>query len=58
MSLGGGGEIPKEGRAGRAKSLGIWPRGGGEVTRGRNPWDTGNGQNEIVSDTVRSEEKL
>ena len=24
---GGGGEIPKGGRAGRARSLGIWPRG-------------------------------
>ena len=37
MSLGGGrgGEIPKGGRAGRARSLGIWPRGarlqGGEI---------------------------
>ena len=40
MSLGGGGgggasEIPKEGRAGRARSLGIWPggrdHGGGEI---------------------------
>ena len=51
MSLGGGGgEIPKGGRAGRARSLGIWPRGGeiprdlapgGEITGGRNPWDTG-----------------
>ena len=35
---GGGGEIPKGGRAGRARSLGIWPRGdkitgggGGEI---------------------------
>ena len=37
---GGGGEIPKGGRAGRARSLGIWPRGG-EITGGRNPWDTG-----------------
>ena len=57
MSLGGeGGEIPKGGRAGRARFLGIWPRGGeiprdlapggarsrgGEITGGRNPWDTG-----------------
>ena len=52
MSLGGGGrEIPKRGRAGRARSQGIWPRGGGEIPRdlapggeitgGRNPWDTG-----------------
>ena len=51
MSLGGGGEIPKGGRAGRARSLGIWPQGG-EIPRdlapegrdhggGRNPWDTG-----------------
>ena len=40
MSLGGGGEgeggkIPKRGRAGRARSLGIWPGGarsrGGEI---------------------------
>ena len=32
MSLGGGGgEIPKGGRAGRARSLGIWP--GGEIPR-------------------------
>ena len=30
---GGGGEIPKGGRAGRARSLGIWPRGG-EITGG------------------------
>ena len=39
----GGGEIPKGGRAGRARSLGIWPRGGeiprdlapgGEITGG------------------------
>ena len=28
MSLGGGSEIPKGGRAGRARSLGIWPREG------------------------------
>ena len=31
----GGGEIPKGGRAGRTRSLGIWPRGarsrGGEI---------------------------
>ena len=46
MSLGGGGggEIPKGkgggGGVGRARSIGIWPRGG-EITRGRNPWDTG-----------------
>ena len=47
MSLGGGGggEIPKGGRAGRARSLGIWPQGG-EIPRdlapgGPNPWDTG-----------------
>ena len=47
MSLGGrGGEIPKGGRAGRARFLGIWP-GGGEIPRGlapgggANPWDTG-----------------
>ena len=32
MSLRGGGEIPKGGRAGRARSLGIWPRGG-EIPR-------------------------
>ena len=41
MLLGGGGEIPKGGRAGRARTLGIWPRGddiprdlatGGEIT--------------------------
>ena len=25
----GEGEIPKGGRAGRARSIGIWPRGGG-----------------------------
>ena len=39
MSLGGGGggEIPKGGRAGRARSLGIWPRGGGEITGGEIP---------------------
>ena len=51
----GGGEIHKGGRAGRARSLGIWPRGGeiprelaperggGAISRGggRNPWDTG-----------------
>ena len=52
MSLGGGGgEIPKGARAGRARSLGIWPRGreiprdlapGGRVHGGGgNPWDTG-----------------
>ena len=50
MSLGGGGgEIPKGGRAGRARSLGIWPGGeiprdlvpGGKITGGQNPWDTG-----------------
>ena len=28
MSLGEGGEIPKGGRAGRARFLGIWPWGG------------------------------
>ena len=34
MSLGGGrDEIPKGGRAGRARSLGIWPRGA-EITEG------------------------
>ena len=47
---GGGGEIPKGGgggggggggRAGRARSLGIWPRG--RDHGGRNPWDTGFG---------------
>ena len=58
MSLGGegGGRDPKGGRAGRARSLGIWPREGGgarslgiwprrgEIAGGggaRNPWDTG-----------------
>ena len=50
MSLGGGGQIPKGGRAGRARSPGIWPRGvkflwdlapGGEITGRQNPWDTG-----------------
>ena len=57
MSLGGGGEIPKGGRAGRARSLGfLAPEGGGEIPRdlapggqiprdlapgGRNPRDTG-----------------
>ena len=35
-----GGEIPKGDRARRARSLGIWPLGG-EITGGRNPWDTG-----------------
>ena len=45
MGGGGGGEIPKGGRAGRARSLGIWPAGG-EIPRdlapgGRNPWDNG-----------------
>ena len=30
---GGGVEIPKGGRAGSARSLGIWPRGGGEIPR-------------------------
>ena len=33
---GGGGEIPKGGRAGRARFLGIWP-GGGEITGGQIP---------------------
>ena len=33
---GGVGEIPKGGRAGRARSLGIWPRGG-EITGGEIP---------------------
>ena len=33
---GGWGEIPKGGRAGRARSPGIWPRGGG-VTAQMNP---------------------
>ena len=28
MGGGGGSEIPKGGRAGRARSLGIWPPGG------------------------------
>ena len=40
MSLGeggGGGEIPKGGCAGRARSLGIWPPGG------RDPWGFGPG---------------
>ena len=46
----GWGEIPKGGRAGRARSLGLWPRGGrsqgiwppgGRVHGGLNPWDTG-----------------
>ena len=49
MSLerGGGGEIPKGGRAGRARLAGGGgeiPRDlarGGEITGGRNPWDTG-----------------
>ena len=31
---GGGGEIPKGGRAGRARSLGIWLRGGDITGRG------------------------
>ena len=31
---GGGGEIPKGGRAGRSRSLGIWPRGGGARSLG------------------------
>ena len=57
MSLGGGGEIPKGGAQGGrdslgfgprgARSLGIWPGGarsrGGEITGGRNPWDTRRG---------------
>ena len=38
--VGRGGEIPKGGRAGRATSLGIWPRGA-RLRGGRNPWDTG-----------------
>ena len=47
----GGGEIPKGGRAGRARFLGIWPPGGarslgiwprgGRDHGGRNSWDTG-----------------
>ena len=38
----GGGEIPKGECAGRARSLGVWPRGGGGRDHvGRNPWDTG-----------------
>ena len=52
VGRGGGGEIPKGGgRAGRARPLGIWPRGreiprdlargGGEITGEQNPWDTG-----------------
>ena len=39
MSLGGGGgcEIPKGERAGRARSLGIWP-GGARSRGGEIPW--------------------
>ena len=38
---GGGGEIPKGGRAGRARSQGIWPGGRDHGGGGRNLWDTG-----------------
>ena len=31
--VGRGREIPKEGRAGRARSLGTWHGGGGEIPR-------------------------
>ena len=45
--MGGGSEIPKGGRAARARPLGIWFRGarsrgrGGGGGGGRNPWETG-----------------
>ena len=35
MGGGGGGEIPKGGRAGKARFLGIWP--GGEIPRDLGP---------------------
>ena len=38
MGGGGGGEIPKGGRAERSRSLGIWPRGGGKRSLGIWPW--------------------
>ena len=41
----GGGEIPKRGRLRRARSLEIWPRGGGG---GRYPWGFGPGGSEIT----------
>ena len=47
MSLGkgGGGEIPKGRRLRRARSLEIWPRGGGG---GDIPWGFGPGGSEIT----------
>ena len=48
MSLGGGGgEIPKGGRAGRARSLGIWPTGGVKI-----PGDLAPGGGEITGGEI------